>query len=139
MLPDPCSWAAQDNPDAPIPPRVGFAGDCRTAKRRELSLVKRWAHTPATTGHDIFERHYRVQHNTPELLVVFLLALWLFGTYVSGGIGALIGLVFLVGRALYAFAYVEDPAKRPTGFMLSFVPTALLLLGGLGGAVMAVF
>ncbi|TFG98693.1 MAG: MAPEG family protein [Myxococcales bacterium] len=94
---------------------------------------------PATTGHDIFERHYRVQHNTLEQLVVFLPALWLFGSYVSGGIGALIGVVFLVGRALYAFAYVEDPAKRSTGFMLTFVPTALLLLGGLGGALMAVF
>jgi glutathione S-transferase len=93
---------------------------------------------PATTGHDIFERHYRVQHNTLEQLVVFLPALWLFGTYVSGGIGALIGVVFLVGRAMYAFAYVEDPAKRSTGFMLTLVPSVLLLLGGLGGALMAV-
>ncbi len=91
---------------------------------------------PATTGNDIFERHYRVQHNTLEQLVVFLPALWLFGTYVSGGIGALIGLVFLVGRAMYAFAYVEDPTKRSTGFMLTFVPSLILLLGGLGGALM---
>ena len=90
---------------------------------------------PATTGHDIFERHYRVQHNTLEQLVVFLPALWLFGTYVSGVFGALIGVVFLVGRAMYAFAYVEDPAKRTTGFALTFVPSLLLLLGGLGGAV----
>ncbi len=94
---------------------------------------------PATTGNDIFERHYRVQHNTLEQLVVFLPALWLFGTYVSGGIGALIGLVFLVGRAMYAFAYVEDPTKRSTGFMLTFVPSLILLLGGLGGALMTMF
>ena len=92
---------------------------------------------PATIGNDIFERHYRVAHNTLEQLVVFLPALWLFGTYVNGGLGALIGVVFLVGRAMYAFAYVEDPAKRSTGFMLTFVPSLLLLLGGLGGAVMA--
>ena len=92
---------------------------------------------PATTGHDLFERHYRVQHNTLEQLVVFLPALWLFGSYVSGGIGALIGVVFLVGRALYAFAYLADPAKRSTGFMLTFVPSVLLLVGGLGGALMA--
>ena len=92
---------------------------------------------PATIGNDIFERHYRVQHNTLEQLVVFLPALWLFGSYVSGGVGALIGVVFLVGRAMYAFAYVEDRAKRSTGFMLTFLPSLLLLLGGLGGAVMA--
>lgn len=92
---------------------------------------------PATTGHEIFERHYRVHHNSLEQLVVFLPALWLFGTYVSAYIGALIGVVFLIGRAMYAFAYVEDPAKRSTGFILSFVPSLLLLLGGLGGTVMA--
>lgn len=92
---------------------------------------------PATTGHEIFERHYRVQHNTLEQLVIFLPALWLFGTYVSGGIGALIGVLFLIGRAMYAFAYVEDPSKRSTGFMLTFVPSLVLLLGGLGGAVMS--
>jgi len=94
---------------------------------------------PATTGHDIFERHYRVHHNTLEQLVIFVPALWIFALYVSGGLGALIGVVFLVGRAIYAFAYVDDPEKRSTGFMLTFVPTALLLLGGLGGALVALF
>ncbi|TFG93341.1 MAG: hypothetical protein E4H11_08370 [Myxococcales bacterium] len=34
---------------------------------------------------------------------------------------------------------IFERAKRSTGFMLTFVPTALLLLGGLGGALMAVF
>jgi len=94
---------------------------------------------PATTGNEIFERHYRVQHNTLEQLVVFLPALWLFGRYVSGSIGALIGVVFLIGRAMYAFAYVEDPTKRSTGFALTFVPNALLLLGALGGALVTMF
>ena len=70
-------------------------------------------------------------------LIVFLPALWLFGRYVSADIGALIGVVFLIGRAVYAFAYVADPTKRSTGFILSFLPSLLLLLGGLGGAVMA--
>ena len=94
---------------------------------------------PATTGNPIFERHYRVHYNTLEQLVVFLPALWLFGTYVSGGIGALIGVVFLVGRILYAFAYVADPEKRSAGFMLTFVPSVILLLGGLLGALKAAF
>ena len=92
---------------------------------------------PAMTGNTNFERCFRAQANTVEQLVVFLPALWLFGRYVSADIGALIGVVFLIGRAVYAFAYVADPTKRSTGFILSFVPSLLLLLGGLGGAVMA--
>jgi glutathione S-transferase len=33
---------------------------------------------PATTGHPIFERHYRVHQNTLEQLIVFIPALLLF-------------------------------------------------------------
>ena len=33
---------------------------------------------PATTGHPDFERHFRVQANTLEGLVLFLPSLWLF-------------------------------------------------------------
>ena len=32
---------------------------------------------PATSGHPVFERYYRVQMNTVESLIVFLPALWL--------------------------------------------------------------
>jgi len=89
---------------------------------------------PATTGHPIFERHFRVHQNTLEQLIVFLPALWLFGSYVSGTIAGLLGLVFIVARAIYARGYVADPKQRSTGAMLSFGATAILLLGGLLGA-----
>jgi len=89
---------------------------------------------PATSGNEIFERWFRVQQNTLEQLVVFLPSLWLFGHYVSGRIGALIGLVFIAGRYLYARGYIEDPAKRGRGFMIGFGATAVLLVGGLIGA-----
>ena len=56
---------------------------------------------PATSGHPVFERTFRVHQNTLEQLLIFLPSLWLFGTYVSAGWGALIGLVFIVGRAIY--------------------------------------
>lgn len=91
---------------------------------------------PATTGHPTFERLYRVQVNTIEQFVVFLPSLWLFGTYVSAPIGAGIGAVFLVGRALYAVGYVAEPGKRSTGFLMGYLATVALLLGGLGGVVM---
>lgn len=89
---------------------------------------------PATTGHPLFERHYRVQQNTVEQLVVFLPALFLFAVTVSAPIAALLGLVFAVGRALYARAYVADPARRGTGFVIGGVATAILVVGGLLGA-----
>lgn len=90
---------------------------------------------PATTGNEVFERYFRVQQNTIEQLVVFLPALWMFGHYVSAGAGAVIGLMFIVGRVIYLRGYVADPAKRGSGFVIGFVANAILVLGGLGGAI----
>jgi uncharacterized membrane protein YecN with MAPEG domain len=92
---------------------------------------------PATTGDPIFERHYRVQQNTVEQLVVFLPSLFLFANYVSPFWAAMLGWVFIAGRFLYARGYIADPAKRSTGFTIGFVATAILLLGGLVGALFA--
>jgi len=94
---------------------------------------------PATTGNEIWERMYRVQVNTIEQLVVFLPSLWVFGAYVSAPVGAGLGIVFLVGRALYAVEYVKDPESRTAGFLTGYLANAVLLLGGLGGAVMKLF
>jgi len=90
---------------------------------------------PATSGHEVFDRTFRVHQNTLEQLIVFLPSLWLFGTFVSHTWGALIGLVFIVGRILYVQGYVADPAKRGPGFIVGFAANALLLLGGLIGAI----
>jgi uncharacterized MAPEG superfamily protein len=89
---------------------------------------------PAVTGHEIFERYFRVHYNTLELLVAFVPAIWLFGTYVSPAWAAGLGLVYLVGRVLYLRGYVADPAKREIGFGLSVLPIIVLLVGGLWGA-----
>jgi glutathione S-transferase len=89
---------------------------------------------PATTGHPVFERHFRVHQNTLEQLVVFLPALWLFATYVSPRIGGLLGLLFIAARFLYERGYLEDPKKRSTGAALTAAATLSLLLGGLIGA-----
>jgi len=92
---------------------------------------------PATTGHDLFERHYRVQQNTLEQLVVFLPSLYLFAAFVSGWVAALLGLAFVVGRAIYARGYLADPDKRSAGFLIGFAASNVLLLGGLLGALVA--
>lgn len=89
---------------------------------------------PAVTGHEVFERYFRVHQNTLEILVVFVPAMWLFGTYVDPTWAALLGLVYVVGRILYLRGYVADPAKREVGFGLSVLPVVVLLLGALWGA-----
>lgn len=86
---------------------------------------------PAVTGHPMFERWYRVQMNTLEQLIVFLPALFLFARYVSPRWAGLLGLVFVVGRAIYARTYVANPESRSVGFALTFIPNVLLVLGAL--------
>ncbi len=89
---------------------------------------------PAVSGHEMFDRYFRVHQNTLELLVAAIPAMWLYGTYVSTTWAAVLGLVYIVGRAAYLVGYVADPAKREIGFALSVIPVIVLLLGALWGA-----
>ena len=91
---------------------------------------------PAMTGNEQFERVARVQMNTLEQLVCFLPALLMAAVYWPQVYVAALGVVYLVGRTIYQRAYVADPAKRGLGFLLTFLPTTLLALAGLAGAVM---
>jgi glutathione S-transferase len=92
---------------------------------------------PATTGHPVFERYLRVQQNTVEQLVIFLPALFICAHFASEVAAAAIGLVFILGRALYARRYVLDPAKRGPGFFLTLASNFLLLLGGIVGILLS--
>jgi len=92
---------------------------------------------PAISGHPTFERYFRVQQNTLELLIMFIPALWIAAQYWDPIVVAAIGAVYLVGRALYLQGYVRDPKTRSIGFGLSIVPTLLLVLAGLAGIVRA--
>lgn len=94
---------------------------------------------PATTGHPEFDRAYRVQMNTLEQFVVFLPLLWLANAYfhmLPILVGAL-GLVWIVGRVVYALAYMADPSKRGMGFGISILATAGLLILSIIGIVQA--
>lgn len=86
---------------------------------------------PAIAGADEFERAFRIQQNTMEQLVVFVPALWMFGYLVNPYWGAGIGLVFIVGRFVYRASYLKDPASRGPGFMITFIPTAVMLVWSL--------
>ena len=87
---------------------------------------------PAMTGDPVLERTIRVQANTLEWLPIFLVSLWLFAIYWNVLVAAGLGVVWIVGRTLYATGYVAAPAKRSTGFLIQMGATAILLLGALG-------
>jgi hypothetical protein len=91
---------------------------------------------PATSGNEIFERYFRVQQNTLELLVVLIPGLYLFSHYFNPLWAAALGVVYLIGRQLYSASYVKDPAKRGPGYGMSFLPSLVLIVGGLIGAAM---
>jgi glutathione S-transferase len=92
---------------------------------------------PAMTGNPDFERVVRVHENTLEQLVVFLPALWLFGHFVSARYAAALGLVWIIGRALYAWGYYRAADKRGPGFGIAILATIVLVLGSLIGIVRA--
>ena len=90
---------------------------------------------PAVTGHPEFERHFRIQANTLEGLIVFLPSLWLFAIYLNELVAAGLGLVWVVGRVVYMLSYAKDPKTRSAGFGIQALATLALLFGALGGVV----
>jgi glutathione S-transferase len=87
---------------------------------------------PAMTGDPILERTIRAHYNTLEWLPLLLVPMWLFAVYWSDLIAAIVGLVWIVGRIVYALGYVADPKKREVGFLIQAVAVAVLLFGSLG-------
>jgi len=92
---------------------------------------------PSTTGNEIFERLYRVQMNTLELLVVVLPAMYLAARYWPPALVAGVGAIYLLGRVVYWRSYITVPASRALGFGLSAFPTLALLFATLVGLVLA--
>lgn len=99
---------------------------------------------PATSGHPEFERRYRVHQNTLEQLVVFIPAMLAFGFIAAARgwpgyeLASALGILWIIGRFIYARSYVREPDSRALGFMLGFLASNLLMLGILVAAAMSV-
>jgi uncharacterized membrane protein YecN with MAPEG domain len=89
-------------------------------------------HAPAMTGDPELERHIRVQANTLEWLPIFLPSIWLFAIYWNDMIAAILGVIWIFGRVIYALGYAAAPEKREMGFIIQALATAVLLFGALG-------
>jgi len=90
---------------------------------------------PASSGHPEFDKRYRVQMNTLEQLALLapaaLMAVGFIGDQATGGLC----LTWSLGRIIYARSYYADPAKRGPGFGLTLLPSLILIIAVIVGAV----
>lgn len=88
---------------------------------------------PATTGNADFERVFRVHQNTHEWLPIFLTTLWVCALFFTDIGAAVLGVVWLVGRLVYAVGYTQAVERRLPGFFIQSLACALLFLGAAVG------
>jgi len=86
---------------------------------------------PAVTGHEHFERAYRVQMNTIELMVAFLPSLFVAAKYWPQSYVAIVGFIYLIGRFIYWRSYTAAPETRGLGFAMSMGPILALIIGSM--------
>ena len=94
---------------------------------------------PATSGHPLFERAYRVQLNTLEQLGIILPFLWVAALYPieAQWLAPLIGIVWIIGRVLYLRRYTADPEKRLIGAGIGGLTNLAMLVVAVCGVVKA--
>lgn len=90
---------------------------------------------PAVTGNETFERYFRVHVNTLEQLIVFLPLMWICTRYFDPTWIAALGLLFVIGRIVYAVSYIRDPRSRSLGFALTSLPSVVYMIAILYGAI----
>jgi glutathione S-transferase len=105
------------------------------ATRVPLARRKFNVQLPAITGHPDFERVFRVHQNTLEWMPTFLPPLWLCAIYLSDVAAALLGLVWITGRAVYYVGYAREVKGRLPGFFIQSVACLLLIVGAIVGMV----
>ena len=91
---------------------------------------------PSMDGPLAFQSAQRVQANTVEQLVMLLPALWLCAYFLGDRWAAAGGVLWIVGRIVYALGYYQDPNKRGTGFTINMLVVAALMLGTAVGLLM---
>jgi glutathione S-transferase len=90
---------------------------------------------PAMAGDPAFDRIYRAHANTLEWLPNFLIPLWLCGYFLSDIGAAAVGVLWLVGRVMYAIGYAKAVDKRIPGFGIQALACLLLLVGAVVGLI----
>ncbi|KAG8592700.1 hypothetical protein GDO81_000595 [Engystomops pustulosus] len=97
------------------------------------SRLKHKVMPPAVTGHPEFDRTFRAQQNCIEFYAVFLVDLWAAGCFFNQELASLFGLVYIYGRHLYFYGYIQSVKGRLKGFSVSKLALILLLVMSLLG------
>jgi glutathione S-transferase len=84
---------------------------------------------PSVDGPLEFQSALRVQANTVEQMVVFFPALWMCAAYLGDVWAAAGGLIWVVGRIVYAIGYYQAPEKRSLGFGITAFGSVALMIG----------
>jgi glutathione S-transferase len=90
---------------------------------------------PATSGNADFERIFRIHQNTNEWMPIFLAPPWICALTLTDLGAATVGLVWLLGRIVYATGYRRAVEKRLPGFFIQSSACILLFLGASVGVV----
>ncbi len=93
-----------------------------------LGRGKYKVNAPATTGHPDFERRFRVHVNTTEQLLMVLPVLWLCALWIGDAWGGLGGLLWCIGRGVYAWGYYREARQREIGFYIGSIPFVAMLI-----------
>jgi uncharacterized membrane protein YecN with MAPEG domain len=101
--------------------------------RTGFGRVKYKVMAPSCKGDETWERMFRVQQNTMEQLVVFVPGMLAFAHLVSVTWALLPGVLFVLGRAIFARAYIAEPESRALGMILTMFSNVALVVGALIG------
>jgi glutathione S-transferase len=107
-----------------------------TGVNAAIARVKHKVAAPSMDGPLAFQSAMRVQANTLEQLPLALVPLWLCAWFLGDAWAAAGGLLWCLGRLMYALGYYRDPARREAGFVLGMVASALLVLGSVIGLIL---
>lgn len=108
---------------------IGTAMYCGVMRGRHKVMA------PSMDGPPAFQRALRIQMNTLETLVPFIPTCLLFGLVIDPVWAAGLGLVWVIGRMIYAVSYSKDPAKRGLGFIIAFSVQLALIVGVVVGSI----
>jgi hypothetical protein len=61
--------------------------------------------------------------------------MWLFAAFVSPEWAAGLGIIWIIGRILYARSYYREAGHRMPGFFIALGAASMLLLGGIIGII----
>lgn len=104
-----------------------------------LARAKYKVPAPLHDGPEAYVRHVRAHQNTLEHLVLFLPGLWLFSFAVDPLWAAGIGVLWPIGRVMYALGYYKAAESRSIGLYLSMPPIYIFVLGSLIGFTLKAF